>query len=128
MKEDPCGGLRADCYLNKSHPLFEQICNGIEMDPSSYGFSHDARGPSRMQNGRQVVTHIDDVLSCDLVARPASTTSIWESVDGELIEGLDGDAVDFLGRRIVTPAARESWLQRHRRGTSLQAPRRRRQE
>ena len=114
VREDPYGGLRADCHLNKSHPLYEQICDGIEMDPSSYGFSHDARGPSRMENGQQVVTRIDKVLSCDLVARPASTSTIYESEDGELIESLDGDSVDFSGRRVVSEAARVAWAKRHR--------------
>ena len=114
VHEDVYGGLRADFHMNKEHPLFNQICEGIELDPASYGFSHDARGPSRMENGRSVVTRIDDVLSCDLVARPASTTSIWESEDGELIEGLDGDSVDLCGRRIVSEPARVAWAKRMR--------------
>ena len=118
VREDPYGGLRADCHLNKAHPMFNQICEGIDLDPTSYGFSHDARGPSVMRNGRQEVQRIDDVLSCDLVARPASTASIYE----DLVEGLDGEPEgfqrDFLGKPIITEAERVAWLKRMKRFTT----------
>ena len=78
-------GLYADLFYNRKHPLAEQLTEAAENDPGSLGLSHDASGPSYYKNGREVVSKITEVRSCDLVARPASTDGLFES----LRESLD---------------------------------------
>ena len=78
LKED---GLYGDFHFNPKHALAEQITWDAENAPQNLGFSHDTRGNSRNVNGRVVVESIDQVLSVDLVANPATTTGLFESAD-----------------------------------------------
>ncbi len=78
-------GLYGDLFYNRKHPLAEQLTEAAENDPGSLGLSHDASGPSYYKHGRETVSRITEVRSCDLVARPASTDGLFES----LRESLD---------------------------------------
>jgi hypothetical protein len=75
LKED---GLYGDFHFNPRHPLAEQIAWDAENAPQNLGFSHDTRGASRNVGGRLVVESIDQVISVDLVANPATTTGLFE--------------------------------------------------
>jgi hypothetical protein len=78
LKED---GLYGDFHYNPKHALAEQIAWDAENAPQNLGFSHDTRGGSRNIGGKVVVESIDKVLSVDLVANPATTSSLFESED-----------------------------------------------
>ena len=89
LKED---GMYADLHYNPKHVLAEQLVWDAENAPNNLGFSHDARGPSKLRNGRVVVESIDRVLSVDLVANPATTNGLFESAD-MLNEGMIADKI-----------------------------------
>ncbi len=73
------------------------------------GFSHDARGPSKFRNGRVVVESIDQVLSVDLVANPATTSGLFEDRTPEpAVPTCKGDVVLFP--RTSTEAERLAFL------------------
>jgi hypothetical protein len=90
------GQPRADIHLLKSHPLYPQVMEAAERNPSLYGFSHVADcqvGPG--SRGRQKVEGIDKPVSLDLVAEPATTKGFFESKGAavattvrEVMEGL----------------------------------------
>jgi hypothetical protein len=78
LRED---GLYGDFHFNPKHQLAEQVAWDAEHAPQNLGFSHDTRGSSKTRAGRTVVESIDQVLSVDLVANPATTDGLFESVD-----------------------------------------------
>ena len=84
LKED---GLYGDFHYNPKHALAEQIAWDAENAPQNLGFSHDTRGASRNRDGKVVVESIDQVLSVDLVANPATTTGLFEDEAGSLEQG-----------------------------------------
>jgi hypothetical protein len=78
LRED---GLYGTLKFNPKHELAEQLIWDAENAPQNVGFSHDARGPSKLKGGRVVVESIDKVLSIDLVANPATTSGLFEGRD-----------------------------------------------
>ena len=74
-------GLFGDLIFNPKHVLAEQLIWDAENAPQNVGFSHDARGPSKIKGGQVVVESIDKVVSVDLVANPATTGGLFESTD-----------------------------------------------
>jgi hypothetical protein len=68
IRED---GIYGDLLVNQKHALAEQLFWDAENSPGSVGLSHDVT----------VVESIDVVRSVDLVAEPASTAGLFESVD-----------------------------------------------
>ena len=89
LKED---GLYGDFHFNPKHALAEQIAWDAENAPQNLGFSHDTRGNSFSRGGRIVVESIDKVLSVDLVANPATTAGLFESIEEpptQQEEGMD---------------------------------------
>lgn len=77
-------GLHGDLHYNKKHRLAEQFEYDVENDPTQLGMSHNARGDSKSKNGRVYVESIDLVRSVDLVADPATTSSLFESQGGRM--------------------------------------------
>ena len=76
-------GNFGDFHFNPKHPLAEQLIWDAENSPESLGFSHNATlrlGPINNQ-GKQVIESIVSIRSMDLVADPATTTSLFESQD-----------------------------------------------
>ncbi len=92
LKED---GLYGDFHFNPKHALAEQIAWDAENAPQNLGFSHDTRGASVNRGGKVVVESIDQVLSVDLVANPATTTGLFEDEAGSGEQGV---------RRIANPS------------------------
>ncbi len=107
-------GNYADLHYNPKHVLAEQLLWDAENAPQNVGFSHDARGPSKLKGGKVVVESIEKVLSVDLVANPATTSGLFEDsfVEGEIADKIDPReiTVDWLkaNRPDLLPALRES--------------------
>jgi hypothetical protein len=88
------GKVRADLLVNPEHELANQLFWDAENNPSAVGLSHDAIGQMEMaEDGAQVVRRIEKVRSVDLVAEPATVTSLFEGKQmkrGKFIE-QDGE-------------------------------------
>jgi hypothetical protein len=79
-------GLYADFRFNPKSALAEQLLWDAENAPASVGFSHDVEAKTTRRDGKTIVEEIISVLSVDLVAKPATTRSLFEDeiVDPEL--------------------------------------------
>lgn len=73
-------GLYADFHLNPKHALAEQLLWDAEHSPESVGFSHNVTARTARKGDRVVVEEITKVISVDLVADPATTKSLFESI------------------------------------------------
>lgn len=79
VKPGADGRPRGRLNLLKSHPLAESVFEAAERNPALFGMSHVAVCGTKRINGRETVESINKVLSIDLVADPATTTSLYES-------------------------------------------------
>jgi len=115
-------GLYADFWFNPKHTIAEQLLWDAEHAPDNVGFSHNVEAVVRRQtaDGRRqssddgtatLVERIVAVRSVDLVADPASTRGLFESVESptvtlEQVERLIEERLrDF--KREVKPQCRE---------------------
>lgn len=82
-------GAFGDLHYLKSHPdtpwLLERIERGMPI-----GLSHNARGYTRNENGKEIVESVPIAFSADLVSRPGSVKNLFES------DGDDMTIRDFL--------------------------------
>lgn len=69
----------ADLKYSRSHPFAAQFEERAENHPASFGLSHVAVCQTSRVNGREVIEAITRVESVDLVARPATNASLFES-------------------------------------------------
>jgi len=74
------GGIFADLHFNPRHALAGQLSWDAEHSPENVGFSHNVRARTSQKNGRTLVEEIVEVQSVDLVADPATTRGLFESV------------------------------------------------
>lgn len=76
-------GARCDIRILKSHPMAERLLEAAESMPDAFGLSHniDYAGHQDPATGELVVESITHVRSVDLVPNPATTNSLFESVD-----------------------------------------------
>jgi hypothetical protein len=75
-------GIFGDFHFNPEHRLAKQLVWDAKNNPEAVGFSHVAMvrtAPSK--NGKIAVEQIVQVKSVDLVADPATTKSLYESVE-----------------------------------------------
>jgi hypothetical protein len=72
------GRPRGRLNVLKSHPMAERIFEAAERRPQLFGMSHVATCSTARRNGRETVESINKVISIDLVADPATTTSLYE--------------------------------------------------
>ena len=73
-------GNFGDFHFNPKHPMADQVVWDAENNPESLGFSHNATlRLGQPKNGKQVIESIVAIRSMDLVADPATTTSLFES-------------------------------------------------
>ncbi|HLA83840.1 MAG TPA: hypothetical protein VJL29_03520 [Thermoguttaceae bacterium] len=81
-------GLFADFHFNPKHVLAEQLLWDAEHSPENVGFSHNVLARTSRQGERTVVEAITRVQSVDLVADPATTQGLFESVaeEGDPVE------------------------------------------
>lgn len=75
------GAIYADLHFVKSHPLAAQVCESAERFPARIGLSHNAVGSVVHRDGGETVTEITRVRSVDLVTRPATNRTMFESED-----------------------------------------------
>jgi hypothetical protein len=74
-------GVFADWHYNSSHAATEALLEEIERNPSTLGFSHNARYRyGKPDGGTDIVEAIVAVRSVDLVADPATTNGMFEGV------------------------------------------------
>lgn len=80
-------GLYGDFHYNPKHALAEQLIWDAENSPGSVGFSpaYDGRVVAD-RNGRNFVESITRVFSVDLVADPATTNGLFESIENPIKE------------------------------------------
>ncbi len=73
-------GLFGDFQFNPKHALAEQLVWDAEHAPENVGFSHNVEARTTRSGERVVVEAILRVQSVDLVADPATTRGLFESV------------------------------------------------
>ena len=94
-------GLFADLHYLTSHPLANVVAEAAERMADAFGLSHDVFGKVTCRNGKAIVEEIETVRSVDLVADPATTGGLFESLD-------TGDQTARIQE--MTPAQRaQSW-------------------
>jgi len=77
-------GLYGDHRYNPHNALTPQLLWDAENAPGNVGFSIDARGRKRMKpDGSTLIEGLELVRSVDLVADPATTAGLFESLDPE---------------------------------------------
>jgi hypothetical protein len=78
---DADGRPRATLNVLKSHPMGNAILEAAERNPALFGLSHVAMCHTREDNGVEVVTAIEKIISVDVVATPATTKGFYESTN-----------------------------------------------
>ena len=74
------GGLFADCHIfDPQDSLARKLFTAAQHKPNAFGFSHHAFGSGRQVGEQFEVETIESVVSCDLVAEPATTKGLFES-------------------------------------------------
>jgi len=94
-------GLYADFHFNPNHPLAEQLLWDAEHAPSNVGFSHNVEAVLRRDQSETIVEDILSVRSVDLVADPATTTGLFESVEPEETQSTFEKQVETLTVKLV---------------------------
>lgn len=83
-------GLFGDLHFNPKHALAEQLLWDATHAPENVGFSHNVEARTSQSGGQTVVEAIVKVQSVDLVADPATSRSLYESVAADVpAEGDD---------------------------------------
>ncbi|MBN2216565.1 MAG: hypothetical protein JW719_04230 [Pirellulales bacterium] len=100
-------GLFADFHFNPKHSLAEQLLWDAEHAPENVGFSHNVLARTACRDGRTVVEAITKVQSVDLVADPATTQGLFESVESVVDDGGDASC-DTLSNATLSNAVTES--------------------
>ncbi len=72
-------GLFGDLHYNPKHALAEQLAWDALHAPENVGFSHNVEARTSRSAGQTLVEAIVKVQSVDLVADPATTSSLFES-------------------------------------------------
>lgn len=75
------GKVRGDFHYLKTDPISPRLVERARRMPETFGFSHDAEGETKEANGETLVESIERVNSLDLVLRPATNASLYESED-----------------------------------------------
>lgn len=73
-------GVFGNLHFNPTHEMAESVAWFAENMPGVLGFSHNARGAGKKVAGRFKVESLVDARSVDLVADPATTKGLFESV------------------------------------------------
>lgn len=89
-------GLEGELHYLKSHPQATAVVEAAERNPALFGLSHNADGRMAKRGKEYLVEEIVGVRSVDLVADPATTKSLFESLqlkENEM-DGVDSIAAD----------------------------------
>lgn len=74
-------GLFGDLHFNPKHALAEQIAWDAEHSPENLGLSHNVLAQTSRRGEQLIVEAITRVQSVDLVADPATTSGLYESIE-----------------------------------------------
>lgn len=77
------GGLIANLPFLKADPRADKLCEAAERRPELFGLSHNVDGKIRRHKGTALVEEITRVHSVDVVSDPATTRSLFESIEQE---------------------------------------------
>ena len=106
-------GLYGDFYFNPKHPLAEQLIWDAERSPENLGFSHNVEAVVKCENGTQIVEEIKRVRSVDIVADPATTSGLFESLNQIKTTRCDDVDIQNLLKKIAAlETQRDSSTQR----------------
>lgn len=78
-------GLYGDMVYLKSHPMASRVIEAAERMPEAFGLSHNAQGEGEKDGDTFVVHRVTEVRHVDLVADPATTSSLSE---GKMSKGI----------------------------------------
>ena len=74
-------GLFADFHYNPNHAQAKQLLWDAHNAPGNVGFSHCVEAVYHQENDLSIIDKIVRVISVDLVADPATTNGLFESVE-----------------------------------------------
>jgi hypothetical protein len=111
-------GLFGDLHFNPHHPIARQLAWDAAHSPECVGLSHNVQARTSRQNGETIVEEILHVNSVDLVADPATTSSLFESerdnpADDAAPRGLSITDVQAIVReaRLPSEAATQEFIE-----------------
>lgn len=93
------GGVYGDLHYLKSHSFSKTFEEKVERFPQKIGLSINARGSKRSQRGSVIIENVLKINSVDLVTRPATNDSLFESVqvlEGRTVEEIILDNPDYI--------------------------------
>jgi hypothetical protein len=103
-------GIFATLEILKSHPLANVLFEAAERGMGVLGMSHTATGKEKPGSAGAVIAALESVSSCDVVADPASTSSLGESRAAGTVGTALRCARDVAGaRRRLAEARRRGW-------------------
>ncbi|HWB01223.1 MAG TPA: hypothetical protein VG713_22190 [Pirellulales bacterium] len=89
-------GLFGDFFFNPQHALAAQLAWDAEHAPENVGFSHNVQARLGRRGDQTVVEAITRVQSVDLVADPATTRGLFESVAATAVETIKSVTLEQL--------------------------------
>lgn len=72
-------GVYADLHVIKSHAFAPVLFEVAERNPTQLGLSHNADGRTVSRGGKRIIESVETVRSVDLVGKPATNESLFES-------------------------------------------------
>jgi hypothetical protein len=81
IREDSDGGLSGDLNLLLADGRAAKVMEAAERKPDLFGLSHNAEGRTRREGDKVLVEEILSVKSVDIVSDPATTRSLFESIE-----------------------------------------------
>ncbi len=84
-------GVFGDLHYLTSHPYASALKESAEKMPEILGLSIVGNGlvGKKDKDGNSIIESIDRIISCDLVANPATTCSLYEQADPAEAENVD---------------------------------------
>jgi hypothetical protein len=95
-------GLFGDLHFNPKHALAEQLLWDAEHAPENVGFSHNVEARTVRRGEEVVVEAIARVQSVDLVADPATTRGLFESVEAKDENPQHSDLAELKVSRLTS--------------------------
>ena len=103
-------GLFADFWFNPRHSIAEQLLWDAEHSPENVGFSHNVEAVVKRQHTTTLIERIVSVRSVDLVADPATTQGLFESVEPQTVTLEQVERLIAERLREAKPKSREQLI------------------
>ncbi len=91
-------GLYGDLHFNPHHALAQQLVWDAQHAPENVGLSHNVQARTSRHNEQVLVEEIVKVNSVDLVADPATTSSLFEAEDNGVSQATAKRVLAWLCR------------------------------